>query len=280
MAPVERKNEKKEPRIQISAPQHDGSFDQTLSSRSRWGKEIRLNHAKNVTGRFWCGLAILSASAFRTVQANSRDACVNARDMNYMADFSYLWISPCLQSHLGLLLLNKVFEIGNLRAQTSDTLFDPLSYVPCSMQHKGNNTADRTASCSQSGGRLSGGGATRTIPPSSFLTHQRSSDSSAHNSKVSTDGDTGNVTVSLAGDSQKTKIRQSREHDWIHFFSRGFFGSSEQGRDQSSFMSLSVYRASKSKMCLISEAVKARLGKDQVSLMHPILPEQPLLTGY
>ena len=53
-------------------------FWSDLSSRSRWGKEIRLNHAKNVTGRFWCGLAILSASAFRTVQANSRDACVNA----------------------------------------------------------------------------------------------------------------------------------------------------------------------------------------------------------
>lgn len=37
--------------------------------------------------------------------------------------------------------------------------------------------------------------------------------------------------------------------------------------------------ASKSKMCLISEAVKVRLGMDQVSLMHPILPKQPL-TGY
>lgn len=49
-----------------------------LSSLSQWRKEIRLNHAKNVTGRFWCGLAILSASAFHTVQANSWDACVNA----------------------------------------------------------------------------------------------------------------------------------------------------------------------------------------------------------
>jgi len=45
-------------------------------------------------------------------------------------------------------------------------------------------------------------------------------------------------------------------------------------------MSLSVYRASKSKMRLISEAVKVRLGMDQVSVIHPILPEQPLLTGY
>lgn len=53
-------------------------FWSVLSSRSQWGKEILLNHAKNVTGRFWCGLAILSASEFRTVQANSRDACVNA----------------------------------------------------------------------------------------------------------------------------------------------------------------------------------------------------------
>ncbi|TNN63351.1 hypothetical protein EYF80_026453 [Liparis tanakae] len=39
-------------------------------------------------------------------------------------------------------------------------------------------------------------------------------------------------------------------------------------------------RASKSKMRLISEAVKVRLGMDQVSVIHPILPEQPLLTGY
>lgn len=53
-------------------------FWSDLSSRSQWWKEIRLNHAKNVTGRFWCGLAILSASKFRAVQANSRDACVNA----------------------------------------------------------------------------------------------------------------------------------------------------------------------------------------------------------
>lgn len=53
-------------------------FWSDLSSRSQWWKEIRLNHAKNVTGRFWCGLAILSASEFHTVQANSRDACVNA----------------------------------------------------------------------------------------------------------------------------------------------------------------------------------------------------------
>lgn len=64
------------------------------------------------------------------------------------------------------------------------------------------------------------------------------------------------------------------------FFSQWIFGSSERGRDQSSFMSLSVYRASKSKMRLISEAVKVRLGMDQVSPIHPILPEQPLLTGY
>ncbi len=53
-------------------------FWSDLSSRSQWWKEIRLNHARNVTGRFWCGLAILSASEFCTVQANSRDACVNA----------------------------------------------------------------------------------------------------------------------------------------------------------------------------------------------------------
>lgn len=38
--------------------------------------------------------------------------------------------------------------------------------------------------------------------------------------------------------------------------------------------------AGKSKMCLISEAVKVRPGTDQVSPMHPILPQQPLLTGY
>lgn len=38
--------------------------------------------------------------------------------------------------------------------------------------------------------------------------------------------------------------------------------------------------AGKSKMCLISEAVKVRLGMDQMSPIHPILPQQPLLTGY
>lgn len=37
------------------------AFWSDLSSRSQWWKEIRLNHAKNATGRFWCGLAILSA---------------------------------------------------------------------------------------------------------------------------------------------------------------------------------------------------------------------------
>lgn len=66
------------PHIQISALEDDGSFDQTSQVGPNGWKEIRLNHAKNVTGRFWCGLAILSASEFRTVQANSRDACVNA----------------------------------------------------------------------------------------------------------------------------------------------------------------------------------------------------------
>lgn len=53
-------------------------FWSDLSSQSQWWKEICLNHAKNVTGRFWCGLAILSASEFRTLQANSRVACMNA----------------------------------------------------------------------------------------------------------------------------------------------------------------------------------------------------------
>lgn len=38
--------------------------------------------------------------------------------------------------------------------------------------------------------------------------------------------------------------------------------------------------AGKSKMCLISEAVNVRLGMDQMSPIHPILPQQPLLTGY
>lgn len=73
----------------------------------------------------------------------------------------------------------------------------------------------------------------------------------------------------------------SESGGWLcPLFSRWIFGSWERGRDQSPFMSLSVYRASKSKMRLISEAVKVRLGMDQVSLIHPILPEQPLLTGY
>lgn len=67
-----------QPHIQISALQDGGSFDQTSQVGPDGWKEIRLNHAKNVTGRFWCGLAILSASEFRTEQANSRDACVNA----------------------------------------------------------------------------------------------------------------------------------------------------------------------------------------------------------
>lgn len=32
------------------------------------GKGIRLNHAKNATGRFWCGL---TSEKFRTVQART-----------------------------------------------------------------------------------------------------------------------------------------------------------------------------------------------------------------
>lgn len=53
-------------------------FWSELSAQSQWGKWIHLNHAKNVTGRFWCGLVILSTCEFHTVQANSRDACAKA----------------------------------------------------------------------------------------------------------------------------------------------------------------------------------------------------------
>jgi len=54
-------------------------FWSDLLIHSQWEKEIRLNHAKNVTGRFWCGLVILSAREYHAVQANSRDACAEAR---------------------------------------------------------------------------------------------------------------------------------------------------------------------------------------------------------
>lgn len=53
-------------------------FWSELSAQSQWGKWIHLNHAKNVTGRFWCGLVILSTCEFHIVQANSRDACAKA----------------------------------------------------------------------------------------------------------------------------------------------------------------------------------------------------------
>lgn len=36
-----------------AAPRHDGSFDQTTRVGPDGGKEILLNHAKNVTGRFF-----------------------------------------------------------------------------------------------------------------------------------------------------------------------------------------------------------------------------------
>lgn len=50
-------------------------FWSDLLTQSQWEKEICLNNAKNVTGRFWCGLAILSASKYHTVPAKSWDTC-------------------------------------------------------------------------------------------------------------------------------------------------------------------------------------------------------------
>lgn len=68
-----------QPHIQVPAPLDDSSFDQSSQVVPNGWKEIRLNHAKNATGRFWCGLVVLSASKFRTARANSRDARVNVK---------------------------------------------------------------------------------------------------------------------------------------------------------------------------------------------------------
>lgn len=52
-------------------------FRQTSSVGPSGGKGIRLNHAKNATGRFWCGL---TSEKFRTVAGqNNVDARISAR---------------------------------------------------------------------------------------------------------------------------------------------------------------------------------------------------------
>lgn len=77
-----------------------------------------------------------------------------------------------------------------------------------------------------------------------------------------------------------SNLAQSEEDECVHYSASEPLAAWSEAEPRAPSCLCLFTGASKSKMCLISEAVKVRLGMDQVSLIHPILPEQPLLTGY
>lgn len=75
-------------------------------------------------------------------------------------------------------------------------------------------------------------------------------------------------------------MSQSQEGDCVHYSTSESLAARSRVETRAPSCLCLFTGAGKLKMRLISEAVKVCLGMDQVSLIHPILPEQPLLTGY